>query len=63
MADYQMPHIGNWAVSTGLAGGVGTIVAFGLALLLARALVPKAAAAQEESESPMATKIGVGKAD
>lgn len=49
MAEYQMPRIGNEAISTGLAGGVGTIVAFGLALLLARVLVPKTAAAQEEN--------------
>jgi cobalt/nickel transport system permease protein len=39
--DYQVPGI-HWAVgATALAGAAGTLVVFGLALLLGRALVPK----------------------
>jgi cobalt/nickel transport system permease protein len=39
VADYQMPGV-HWAAgATALAGAVGTVVAFGLALVLARSLV------------------------
>jgi cobalt/nickel transport system permease protein len=39
--DYQMPGV-HWAVgATATAGAVGTLVVFGLALLLGRILVPK----------------------
>jgi len=39
--DYQVPEI-HWAVgATALAGAAGTLIAFGLALLLGRWLVPK----------------------
>jgi hypothetical protein len=39
--DYQMPGI-HWAVgATALAGAAGTLIVFGLALLLGRWLVPK----------------------
>jgi cobalt/nickel transport system permease protein len=38
--DYQMPGVGWAAGATALAGGVGTVVAFGLAWLLGRMLVP-----------------------
>ena len=42
LPDYEMPGM-HWSVlSTSLAGGVGTIVVFVLAWLLARVLVPKA---------------------
>lgn len=38
--DYEMPGIGAAGVATAVAGLVGTVVVFGLSLLLARALVP-----------------------
>jgi hypothetical protein len=39
LPDYQMPGV-KWAAgATALAGAVGTLVVFGLALLLARSLV------------------------
>jgi cobalt/nickel transport system permease protein len=44
MPDYLSSH---GAVATGFAGGVGTVVAFGLALLLARVLVPEPVKEQE----------------
>jgi len=37
---YAVPGIGSTALSTIIAGGVGTLVAFGLAFLLARSLAP-----------------------
>jgi cobalt/nickel transport system permease protein len=40
--DYKMPGIGSVSVATSIAAGVGTLVVFGGALLLARMLVPKA---------------------
>ncbi|MBC8097311.1 MAG: energy-coupling factor ABC transporter permease [Akkermansiaceae bacterium] len=43
LSDYQAPEI-HWAVgATAIAGGIGTLVVFGLALLLGWLLVPKAA--------------------
>ena len=41
LPDYEMPGIQWRVVSTSVAGGVGTIVVFALAWLLARVLVPK----------------------
>jgi len=41
MPDYQVPRVSNAAIATGLAGGVGTVIAFISALVLARALAPK----------------------
>jgi hypothetical protein len=39
--DYQMPGI-HWAVgATAVAGAVGSLIVFGLALLLGRWLAPK----------------------
>jgi hypothetical protein len=39
-AGYHLPGV-HWAVgATALAGAIGTVIAFGLALVLARALVP-----------------------
>jgi len=47
--DYQMPGI-HWAGgATAMAGVVGTLIAFGLALLLSRALVPKSCSSGCES--------------
>jgi cobalt/nickel transport system permease protein len=40
MADYRIPGVGSPAAATALAAGIGTIVAFLLALLLAKILVP-----------------------
>jgi cobalt/nickel transport system permease protein len=40
MPDYKIGPIGLSSLSTSIAGAVGTLVVFGLALLLARALVP-----------------------
>ena len=46
-SDYQVPGV-RWAAgATAVAGAVGTLVAFGLALLLARSLVRK-----PEGDSP-----------
>jgi len=39
--DYRMPGVGSPAVATSIAGGAGTVAAFGLAWGLARALVPR----------------------
>lgn len=39
--DYEIPGIGTPAVATALAGAVGTIVVFGLSVLLARLLTPR----------------------
>ena len=41
--DYHLPGIHSIAWGTALAGCIGTVVAFGLALLLARVLVPEPA--------------------
>ncbi len=38
--EYQLPGIGSAGLATALAGAVGTLVVFGLSLLLARVLVP-----------------------
>jgi cobalt/nickel transport system permease protein len=40
LADYRLPFIGSVTVATGIAGLIGTVVAFGAAYLLARVLVP-----------------------
>jgi cobalt/nickel transport protein len=41
MADYQAPGV-HWAVgATAIAGGVGSLIVFGLALMLGWVLVPK----------------------
>ncbi len=45
MADYKLPGISSASVATALAGVVGTVVAFALGLVLARALVPHPAEA------------------
>lgn len=39
--DYEWPGIGSPAVATALAGAVGTVIAFGLSLLLGRILSPQ----------------------
>jgi cobalt/nickel transport system permease protein len=41
IADYHFPGIHSAAVATALAGAVGTLVAFGLSVLLARWLAPR----------------------
>ena len=40
--DYQLPRFGDSGWATSMAGAVGTLLAFGLAALLARTLVPRA---------------------
>lgn len=40
--DYAMPGLNSPVAATAVAGGVGALVVFGLALLLSRALLPKA---------------------
>jgi cobalt/nickel transport system permease protein len=40
LADYRLPFIGSATLATGIAGLIGTVVAFGAAYLLARVLVP-----------------------
>lgn len=39
-ADYRIPGIGSAGMATALAGALGTVLVFGLAWLLSRALVP-----------------------
>ncbi len=41
MPDYLMPGLGSPALATAVAGGFGTLMAFGLGLALARTLAPK----------------------
>ena len=41
LADYQVPGLKSAVATTAIAGAIGTIMALGLALLLARILVPK----------------------
>jgi cobalt/nickel transport system permease protein len=50
MPDYEMPGIRGSVLATSLAGAAGTILAFVLAWLLARGLVPKAR--REAASSP-----------
>jgi uncharacterized membrane protein YedE/YeeE len=38
--DYALPGIGSAVVATALTGVIGTVVVFGLSLLLARVLIP-----------------------
>ena len=42
--DYAVPGISSAVAATALAGAIGTVLVFGLSLLLARVLVPKRAA-------------------
>jgi cobalt/nickel transport system permease protein len=48
--DYRLPWIHSAAGATALAGAVGTVVVFGLALLLGRLLVRKPARARESTK-------------
>lgn len=47
ITNYELRGVGSPVFATALAGAVGTLVVFGLSLLLARLLVPKAAAKQD----------------
>jgi len=47
VSDYELPGIGSPVVATALAGAIGTLVVFGLSMLLARLLVPKSTANQD----------------
>lgn len=50
--DYELPGIGSPVMAVALAGAVGTLVVFGLALGLSRWLVPRDARTRPASESP-----------
>ena len=52
IADYHFPGIHSAAMATALAGAVGTLVAFGLSLLLARWLAPSTTDETPLSRSP-----------
>jgi len=41
LAAYQVPGLKSAVATTAIAGAIGTLVALGLALLLARILIPK----------------------
>lgn len=56
LADYHVPGIGSATIATACAGLVGTLIAFGLAQVLARALVPP------DAEPERATEVGRGAA-
>lgn len=56
--DYTMPGLSSPAAATAVAGAVGALVVFGLALLLSRTLVPKRPGAVENSEPRGSNKIG-----
>jgi cobalt/nickel transport system permease protein len=47
MPEYRVPGVGSASAATALAGVIGTVVVFGLAFLLARALVPKSSSEQD----------------
>jgi len=47
--DYAMPGFKSSAIATAMAGAVGALVVFGLALLLSRALVPNPGSSRRES--------------
>jgi len=55
MADYKVGGIANASVATALAGAIGTVVAFGLAFVLARVLIPDK---PKIADSPAATPAG-----
>ena len=48
LTDYALPGCKSPAVATAVAGAVGALVVFGLALLLSRALVPKPGSGERE---------------
>ena len=56
LADYHVPGIGSAMIATACAGLIGTLIAFGLAQALARALVPL------DAEPEPATEAGGGAA-
>ena len=41
MSDYTLPGLHGSVLGTAIAGALGTVIVFGLAWLLARALVPR----------------------
>ena len=51
VADYAMPGFRSPAAATAVAGAVGALVVFGLALLLSRALVPKVDNSSESAQT------------
>jgi cobalt/nickel transport system permease protein len=53
LAEYKVPGFASGAVTTILAGCVGTVLLFGLCWLLARALVPRPRRASESTAAPV----------
>jgi len=51
IADYQLPFIGSATLATGVAGLIGTMLAFAAAYALARLLVPVLAAPKKDAPS------------
>lgn len=51
MADYRLPFIGSATVATGIAGLIGTVVAFVAAYALARLLVPVLSSPKKDAPS------------
>ena len=51
LAEYQFPYIGSLTVATAVAGGIGTIVAFIAAYVLARIAVPALGAPKKDEAS------------
>lgn len=49
LADYRLPFIGSATVATGVAGLIGTVLAFAAAYLLARVLAPVLGAADKNA--------------
>ncbi|HWX22446.1 MAG TPA: energy-coupling factor ABC transporter permease [Candidatus Binatia bacterium] len=51
LADYQLPFIGSATAATGIAGVIGTVLAFVAAYALARALVPVLGTPKKDARS------------
>ncbi len=52
LPDYHIPGIGSAAMATAVAGVIGTILAFALALVLASVLVPRSSHEKTASSNP-----------
>ena len=51
LADYRLPFVGSPTVATGVAGLIGTVLAFVAAYALARLLVPVLGASKRDARS------------
>jgi cobalt/nickel transport system permease protein len=56
LAEYGVPGVGSGLLATVLAGGVGTLLLFGLCWLLALGLVPRSPRLGETSSAPVAVE-------